>query len=60
MDTLKPIVIDPRERYERPPETYDVAAAEGIKAVCSIPLVNREPGRRTSVDFTHDRGSVYA
>jgi formate hydrogenlyase transcriptional activator len=41
MDTLKPIVFDPRERDERPPEPYDVAAAEGLKAVCSIPLVDR-------------------
>ena len=41
MDTLKPIVFDPRERVEHPPEPYDVAAAEGLKAVCSIPLVDR-------------------
>src|SRR5580704_7829545 len=41
MDTLKPIVFDPRERDEQPPEPYDVAAAEGLKAVCSIPLVDR-------------------
>jgi formate hydrogenlyase transcriptional activator len=41
MDTLKPIVFDPRERDEHPPEPYDVAAAEGLKAVCSIPLVDR-------------------
>ena len=42
MDTLKPIVFDPRERDEHPPEPYDVAAAEGLKAVCSIPLVDRD------------------
>jgi len=41
METLKPIVFDPRERDEHPPEPYDVAAAEGLKAVCSIPLVDR-------------------
>src|ERR1700741_2522878 len=41
MDTLKPIVSDPRERGEHEPEPYDVAAAEGLKAVCSIPLVDR-------------------
>jgi formate hydrogenlyase transcriptional activator len=41
MDTLKPIVFDPRERDEHPPEPYDVAAAEDLKAVCSIPLVDR-------------------
>src|SRR4029077_18234317 len=41
MDTLKPIVFDPRERNEHVPEPYDVAAAEGLKAVCSIPLADR-------------------
>src|SRR5580692_3530132 len=41
MDTLKPIVFDPRERDEHSPEPYDLAAAEGLKAVCSIPLVDR-------------------
>jgi formate hydrogenlyase transcriptional activator len=41
MDSLKPIVFDPRERREHPPEPYDVAAAEGLKSVCSIPLVDR-------------------
>jgi formate hydrogenlyase transcriptional activator len=41
MDTLKPIVFDPRERREHPPGPYDLAAAEGLKAVCSIPLVDR-------------------
>src|ERR1700752_841284 len=41
MDTLKPVVFDPRERDEHAPESYDVAAAEGLKAVCSIPLIDR-------------------
>src|SRR5690348_1068454 len=41
MDTLKPVVFDPRERDEHAPEPYDVAAAEGLKAICSIPLVDR-------------------
>jgi formate hydrogenlyase transcriptional activator len=41
MDTLKPVVFDPRERGEHPPEPYDVADAEGLTAVCSIPLVDR-------------------
>jgi formate hydrogenlyase transcriptional activator len=41
MDSLKPIVFDPRERHEHAPEPYDVAAAEGLKAVCIIPLVDR-------------------
>jgi formate hydrogenlyase transcriptional activator len=41
MDTLKPVVLDMRERGKLAPETYDVAAAEGLKVVCNIPLVNR-------------------
>src|SRR5690349_2609884 len=41
MDTLKPVVFDPRERDEHAPEPYDVAAAEGLEAICSIPLVDR-------------------
>src|SRR3984893_14391463 len=35
LDTLKPIVFDPRERDEHAPEPYHVAAAEGVKAVFS-------------------------
>ena len=41
MDTLKPMVFDPRARDEHASEPYDVAAAEGVKGVCSIPLVDR-------------------
>ncbi len=41
IDTLKPVVFDARERNELAPEPYDVAAAEGLRAVCNIPLVNR-------------------
>jgi formate hydrogenlyase transcriptional activator len=41
IDTLKPVIFDPRERDEPRPERYGVAAAEGLKAVCSIPLANR-------------------
>jgi formate hydrogenlyase transcriptional activator len=40
MDTLKPVVIGTGERHELSPEGY--AEAEGIKAVCLIPLVNRD------------------
>jgi formate hydrogenlyase transcriptional activator len=40
MDTLKPVVIDAR-RDELAPEAYDIVAAEGLKASCHIPLVNR-------------------
>jgi formate hydrogenlyase transcriptional activator len=41
MDTLKPVVICTREREELAAEAYEIAAAEGIKAICLIPLVNR-------------------
>jgi formate hydrogenlyase transcriptional activator len=40
MDALKPVVTGTRERHELSPEGY--AEAEGIKAVCLIPLVNRD------------------
>jgi formate hydrogenlyase transcriptional activator len=40
MGTLKPVVVGPGERHELSPEGY--AEAEGIKAVCLIPLVNRD------------------
>jgi len=41
MDTLKPVFVDARERNELSPEVHDIAAAEGFKAACAIPLVNR-------------------
>jgi formate hydrogenlyase transcriptional activator len=41
IDTLKPVVFDPRERDEGMPEAYDFAAAESLKAACNIPLANR-------------------
>ena len=41
IDTLKPVLFDPRERDGLAPEPYDVAAAEDLKAACSIPLVTR-------------------
>ena len=44
MDTLKPVVIDLREGDELAPHAYDIAAAEGIVALCCIPLVNRGRG----------------
>jgi len=40
MDTLQPVVFDMRDN-ELAPEASGVAAAEGIKAACNIPLVNR-------------------
>ena len=41
MDTLRPVFVDARERNELSPEVHDIAAAEGFKAACAIPLVNR-------------------
>jgi formate hydrogenlyase transcriptional activator len=41
MDTLKPMVLDTREPDNFVYGTSDIAAAEGIKALCLIPLVNR-------------------
>jgi len=41
LDTLKPVVMDTRERDELGSEASDIAAAEDIKAFCNIPLANR-------------------
>jgi formate hydrogenlyase transcriptional activator len=41
LDTLKPVVVDMRERNELTSDASDIVAAEGIKAFCNIPLVNR-------------------
>jgi formate hydrogenlyase transcriptional activator len=41
IDTLKPVVICTRKREELAAEAYEIVAAEGIKAICLIPLVNR-------------------
>jgi formate hydrogenlyase transcriptional activator len=56
LDTLKPVVVDMRERNEFTSEASDsgcclspfsamcadhIVAAEGIRAICNIPLVNR-------------------
>jgi formate hydrogenlyase transcriptional activator len=41
LDTLKPVVLDTREPNELAPEAADIVAAEGIKALCNIPLANR-------------------
>jgi len=41
IDTLKPVVISMREPQELAAKAYEIAAAEGIKAICLIPLVNR-------------------
>ncbi len=44
MNTLKPVVIDALEDTEYAPDTYDMLAAEGIEAMCCIPLVSRGRG----------------
>jgi len=42
-DTLKPFVyVGTPGRNEIATEAYDLAAAEGIRAFCNIPLVNRD------------------
>jgi formate hydrogenlyase transcriptional activator len=41
MDTLKPVVLDTREPEEFVSGTTEIALAEGIKALCLIPLANR-------------------
>jgi len=41
LDTLKPVVINTWEPNELSCEASDIVAAEGIRAFCNIPLVNR-------------------
>ncbi len=41
LDTLKPVVVDMRERNELTSDASDIVAAEGIKAICNIPLATR-------------------
>ena len=41
METLKPVVVDMREPEEFVSEASEIVAAEGIKAGCLIPLINR-------------------
>src|SRR5271154_6704843 len=41
LDTLKPVVINTWELNELSCEASDIVAAEGIRAFCNIPLVNR-------------------
>ena len=58
MATLKPVVVDTGHRDEFASATSELATAEGIKALCSIPLVNRgrvigilSAGRTTETPF---------
>src|SRR5882724_1541033 len=41
MDTLKPVVFDTWQPDEIAFQVSDLATAEGIKALCNIPLTNR-------------------
>jgi formate hydrogenlyase transcriptional activator len=41
IDSLKPVVFDTRNLDELEPDPYGLAAAEGLKVACNIPLVNR-------------------
>jgi len=41
IDGLKPVLFDTRDRDELEPDPYGLAAAEGLKTACNIPLVNR-------------------
>jgi len=58
MGTLKPVVVDTRQRDEFASAASELATAEGIKALCGIPLVNRgrvigilSAGRTTETPF---------
>jgi formate hydrogenlyase transcriptional activator len=58
MDTLKPVVVDTQKRDEFASVTTELATAEGMKALCGIPLVNRgrvlgilSTGRTTETPF---------
>src|SRR5690349_23846256 len=41
IESLKPVLFDTRDPDELEPDPYGLAAAEGLKAACNIPLVNR-------------------
>jgi formate hydrogenlyase transcriptional activator len=58
MDTLKPVVLDSRDYDKCVSGATEIAAAEGLKAKCIIPLVNRDrvlgllcPSRTTETPF---------
>jgi len=61
IESLKPVLFDTRDRDELEPDPYRLAAAEGLKAACNIPLVNRGRAlgilsivRTTETPFTTD------
>jgi formate hydrogenlyase transcriptional activator len=58
MDTLKPVVLDSRDSDNCVSGATEIAAAEGLRAKCIIPLVNRDrvlgllcPSRTTETPF---------
>src|SRR5215472_10042764 len=61
LDSMKPVVVDWRESEGFPSEACAIAAAEGVKLSCIIPLVNHgrvlgrlSISRRTETSFTPD------
>src|SRR5215510_11131187 len=59
LDAVTPVVLDWREHQALAPEAYALAAAEGLKLTCVIPLVNHgrvlgrlSISRRTETSFT--------
>jgi transcriptional regulator with GAF, ATPase, and Fis domain len=59
MDTLKPVVVDTRKPDQFVSVTTELATAEGMKALCGIPLANRgrvlgilSTGRTTETSFS--------
>src|SRR6202050_5936078 len=49
IDTLQPVVIDVREHDELAPDASDLVTAEGIEALCCIPLLDCGGGGRRGV-----------
>jgi formate hydrogenlyase transcriptional activator len=61
LDTFKPLILDWRKREGFASEAYAIAAAEGVKLSCIIPLVNHgrllgrlSISRRTETSFTQE------
>jgi len=61
MDTLKPVVLDSWDSDKCVSGATEIAAAEGLKAKCIIPLVNRDrvlgllcPSRTTETPFLQE------
>jgi formate hydrogenlyase transcriptional activator len=61
LETLKPVILGPADADHLSRDVYELARAEGIKARCFIPLVNRGRAlgvfaifRRTEDSFTPD------